>query len=665
MQEISILKQAARRASKLADFHHHHVIVDSTSSLTLNVSSLPNPQACFVLLDDALSATPNSQLFTDLREVLICTDAGEWDGMFARTQQALCTGRYAVAMLSYETGAQLHGIALNQVGETASQTGLMPSQVLIFDQRHSLNSEQVKAWLAQHSQSHNAYSNRAAPAGIAGLQNNIDAVEFDTAIEKIHALIAAGDTYQVNFTYRLKFDVFGSALALYARLRERQPVPYGALIQLPDGQAILSFSPELFVQHRAGRLTTRPMKGTAAASGDAQEDQRRAEQLAADAKNRAENLMIVDLLRNDLGRIAVTGSVQVPALFSVQRFSSVLQMTSTIEAQLRPELTLGQIMRVLFPCGSITGAPKHRTMQIIQTLESAPRGIYTGALGWFAPPESTQEVGDFCLSVPIRTLQLAAPEDASLLTKRTGVMGVGAGIVFDSVAEEEYAECQLKARFLTSLEAPFYLFETMRATNFGCQHRVQHLARLQGSAQYFGFRVDLNAVQEALDKFCAKLAANTQSRLRLTLYPNGEFDLQSAELKPLSTPVKVLISETPCRTEPLLLAHKISYREQYDAGWQTAEQQGAFDMLFFNSNGFLTEGGRSNVFLRQGEKWYTPPLSDGVLPGVMRALVLNDARYRATEKKLRLEDLRTANEIILCNSLRGVMSAELLRKGEG
>lgn len=628
--------------------------------LPTDVSILLDAQACFVLLDDALSTTPNSQLFTDLREVLICREAGEWDAMFERAQQGLCTGRYAVALLSYETGAQLHGIALEQVNEPASRLDVMPSQVLIFDQRHSLNSEQVKAWLAQHSQGHDAYSNRAAPAGIAGLQKNIDAVEFDAAIEKIHALIAAGDTYQVNFTYRLNFDVFGSAVALYARLRERQPVPYGALIQMPDGQAILSFSPELFVQHSAGRLTTRPMKGTAAASGDAQEDQRRAEQLASDAKNRAENLMIVDLLRNDLGRIAVTGSVQVPSLFSVQRFSSVLQMTSTIEAQLRPELPLGQIMRALFPCGSITGAPKHRTMQIIQSLESAPRGIYTGAIGWFAPPEAMQEVGDFCLSVPIRTLQLAAPEHANPVAKRTGIMGVGAGIVFDSVSQEEYAECQLKARFLTSLEAPFYLFETMRATSFGCQHRVQHLARLQGSAQYFGFRFDLNAVHDAVDKFCAKLAENMQWRLRLTLHPNGETDLQSAELKPLSTPVKVLISETPCLTEPLLLGHKISYREQYDAGWQTAEQQGAFDMLFFNSNGFLTEGGRSNVFLRQGSKWFTPPLSDGVLPGVMRALVLNDARYRATEKQLRLEDLRTADEIILCNSLRGVMSAQCI-----
>ena len=579
--------------------------------------------------------------------------------MFARTQQALSAGRYAVAMLSYETGAQLHGIAFAQGDEAASQAGFMPSQVLIFDTRHHLNREQVKAWLAQHSQALDGYLNSAGPAGIAGMQSNIAALEFNAALEKIHALIAAGDTYQVNFTYRLKFDVFGSALALYARLRERQPVPYGALIQLPDGQAVLSFSPELFVQHRAGRLITRPMKGTAAASGDAQEDQRRADQLAADAKNRAENLMIVDLLRNDLGRIAVTGSVQVPALFSVQRFSSVLQMTSTIEATLRPELNLGQIMRALFPCGSITGAPKHRTMQIIQTLETAPRGIYTGAIGWFAPPEPTQEVGDFCLSVPIRTLQLAAPKDASALTKRTGMMGVGAGIVFDSIAEEEYAECQLKARFLTSLEAPFDLFETMRATHFGCQHRVQHLARLQNSAQYFGFRFDVNAVQNALDKFCAKLAENTQWRLRLSLRPNGEFDLQSAELKPLSNPVKVLISAAPCLTEPMLLAHKISYREQYDAGWQTAEQQGAFDMLFFNSNGCLTEGGRSNVFLRQGAKWFTPPLSDGVLPGVMRALVLSDARYGAKEKQLRLEDLRTADEIILCNSLRGVMSAKL------
>src|SRR5690606_9088835 len=307
-------------------------------------------------------------------------------------------------------------------------------------------------------------------------QSGMTEAGFLQAIARIHDYIKAGDTYQVNFTYRLHFSTYGPITALYRKLRQRQPVPYGALISLPDGGAILSLSPELFLRHEAGQLIAQPMKGTAPASGDAAQDAARSKALASDQKNRAENVMIVDLLRNDLGRVAATGSVQVPGLFEVARFGSVLQMTSTITAALQDGVTLPELLRAVYPCGSITGAPKHRTMQIIRELEAEPRGIYTGAIGWFDAPTGEHPMGDFCLSVPIRTLELKAANASGL---RKGEMGVGAGIVHDSVAQQEYEECRLKSRFLTGLPHEFELFETMYATKeAGIRHLERHLQRL-------------------------------------------------------------------------------------------------------------------------------------------------------------------------------------------
>lgn len=617
-------------------------------SYPLNSPSAAAAQPCFALLDDAHgepSVARLSRLYTGLLDILVCTEAKSWPDFLARTQAAVAQGQYALALFSYETGAALHAISPRQ--EMA-----LPSRVFLFSNCESLNSLQVNAWLEQQS------AQDSPIAGIAALEASVDQQQFCAALAAIQSYIAAGDTYQVNYTYRLRFQAYGSALALYRRLRARQPVPYGALICLPDGEAVLSLSPELFVRHQRGRLSARPMKGTAAASGDADEDSRRAETLASDSKNRAENLMIVDLLRNDLGRIAVTGSVKVPQLFEVTRFSSVLQMTSSIQAKLKPDLDLAAIMAALYPCGSITGAPKRRTMEIIRELENSPRGIYTAAIGWFDPPSEGQEVGDFCLAVPIRTLHLQAVDAAGL---RSGELGVGAGIVYDSVASEEFAECQLKAKFLTGLPAQFELFETMHASrDGGCRHLTRHLQRLQNSATYFGFAYDHKMITQALCGFCEDLPPQGAFRLRLALQADGQFTLQSAVLQALPAQVKLLISATPCHAEAVFLRHKTSVRQQYDHAWQEAEKHGAFDMLFSNQAGFLTEGGRSNLFICKQGQWLTPPLSDGVLPGVMRAVLLDDAQMQAREQSLTLADLYAAEQIMLCNSLRGMLRAEII-----
>jgi para-aminobenzoate synthetase/4-amino-4-deoxychorismate lyase len=597
---------------------------------------------CFALLDDAsadAAEAPRSRLYTGHTATLRCASAAEWPTVLGQMQRALERGLHAVPLLTYELGCALNGIPYRDPGRPLAQ-------ILMFERCEFLSGGEVGQWLAARA------PQAGAPAGVARVRASVDEAEFTQAIERIRAYIAAGDTYQVNYTYRLRFEAFGGIHALYARLRARQPVPYGALVTLPDGGAVLSLSPELFMRHEDGTLTTRPMKGTAPAADDAAENARRAEALAADPKNRAENLMIVDLLRNDLGRVCATGSVRAERLFDVNRFSSVLQMTSTITGTLRQDATLADVFAALYPCGSITGAPKRRTMEIIAELESTPRGIYTGGIGWFDPPAAGQAIGPFCLSVPIRTLSLGAPEAGT----RQGEMGVGAGIVHDSAAGDEFAECRLKARFLTGLPNDFEIFETMYATREGCRHRDAHLGRLARSADYFGFPFSHDAARAALDEACASLEG--PARVRLALRADGALGVQTGRLAVLQEPVRVVVAAEPVPSRDVFLRHKTSVRARYDAGWREAEARGAFDTLFFNERDELTEGGRSNVFVRVEGCWLTPPLSAGVLPGVMRRMLLEDPAWNAVEATVTRAMFDSAEEVVLCNALRGVLRVQ-------
>ena len=548
----------------------------------------------FALLDDASAeghAQARSRLYTGHAGTLGCVDAAGWNRLLDELQAALARGLYAVPLLSYELGAHLLGIRAKPVSGPLAQ-------VLLFERCALLDASEVQAWLTTRA-------GGDTPAGVAAIEANVDAARFTQAIERIRDYIAAGDTYQVNYTYRLRFDAFGSMYSLYRRLRERQPVPYGAFICLPDGGAVLSFSPELFVRCTGNTLLARPMKGTAPSSEDEATNAGRAAALALDPKNRAENLMIVDLLRNDLGRVAQTGSVAVPKLFEVTRFGAVLQMTSTVQAQLREGLALHELFSALYPCGSITGAPKRRTMEIIDELEPDPRGLYTGAIGWFDPPQPQdgRPFGDFCLSVPIRTLALGPGEGL-----RRGELGVGAGIVFDSDPQSEYAECQLKARFLTGLGNEFELFETIKASwRDGPRHLDLHLARIGASAAYFGLPFDEKTARTLVLDACLGLPPQGGiHRLRLSLGAQGLLAIASAPLSPLGEPVRVVLAGTPTQSGDVFLRHKTSIRSRYDAAWRAAEAQGAFDALFFNERGELTEGGRSNVFVRLDGRWWTP-----------------------------------------------------------
>ncbi|MEW6372259.1 MAG: aminodeoxychorismate synthase component I [Pseudomonadota bacterium] len=615
----------------------------------------------FALLDDASAdghAQALSRLYSGHVGTLACNDAPGWDGVLQEMQAALARGLYAVPVLTYELGAHLLGIHAKPLDTPLAQ-------VLLFERCERMTAAQAASWIATRAGADVDTAVDTSAAGIAGVQANVDEAQFVDAIGRIRDYIAAGDTYQVNYTYRLRFDAFGSIFALYRRLRARQPVPYGALITLPDGGAVLSFSPELFVRHQAGTLLARPMKGTAPASDDPDTDARRSAELALDPKNRAENLMIVDLLRNDLGRVAQTGSVAVPKLFEVTRFGAVLQMTSTVRAQLRPGAGLAEVLTALYPCGSITGAPKRRTMEIIDELEPDARGVYTGAIGWFDPPASGQSVGDFCLSVPIRTLSLG-PASGPGAGLRRGELGVGAGIVFDSDAQAEYAECQLKARFLTGLQNAFEIFETIKASwEDGPRHLDEHLARIAASCACFGRPFDMAAARALVVDTCLALPHEGLHRLRLASGADGALSITAAPLAPLHAPVRVVLADTPVESSDIFLRHKTSVRQRYDAAWRAAEAQGAFDALFFNERGELTEGGRSNVFVHIDGRWYTPPLSCGLLPGVMRAVVLAAPAWKASERIITRAMLERAEGIMVCNALRGPLLAVLDTRAGG
>ncbi|KJS69015.1 MAG: chloride transporter [Comamonadaceae bacterium BICA1-1] len=606
----------------------------------------------FALLDDcnASAAQPSSRLYTGFVREHVCTDAAGLPALWEAVQADQRAGLHALLLADYEWGEAL------VLGRPSVADPGAALRLLMFSQVQRLARPEVDAWLQ-------TLPGADAGAGTLALEESISESDFLAVVERIHAAISAGETYQVNFSYRLQGQAWGEPVALYAALRARQPVPFGALLRLPDERWLLSCSPELFLSHQDGVLSARPMKGTAArgqpaaSGGGGGGDLERARHLQADPKSRAENVMIVDLLRNDIGRIALTGSVQVPALFEIESYATVHQMTSTVQARLRPEVGWPELLRATFPCGSVTGAPKHRTLQLIRALESTPRGPYCGAIGWLDAAPAGQRVGDFCLSVAIRTLTLGSPHQGT----RPLQLGIGAGIVHDSVAADELAECRIKARFLTGLDPGFDLFETLlHLPGHGLQHLGLHLARLAASARALGFAFDPDAAVALLQQSTGGLPNDGPARVRLALAHHGRLSLTHAPLAALPPGVvTLLICPEPLPLHDPLAAHKTTRRSHYDAGIRAAEREGAFDSLFFNSAGELVEGGRSSVFLRLGGRWLTPPVRCGALPGIQRGLLLADPAWAASEARLTRSDLRRAEAIVVCNALRGALPARL------
>ncbi|HEV8313478.1 MAG TPA: aminodeoxychorismate synthase component I [Burkholderiaceae bacterium] len=467
----------------------------------------------------------------------------------------------------------------------------------------------------------------------------LDRGAFDERIVRIHQAIADGEVYQINLTAPLTSRFDGDALGLFDALHRAQPAAYALYLNAGEEQ-LLSVSPELFFDWRDGRLLGRPMKGTAPRGATPEADRAAAEHLRASEKERAENLMIVDLIRNDMSRVAEPFSVQVPRLFHAQAWPTVWQMTSDVTARTRDGAHLSDVFRALFPCGSITGAPKRRAMHWIRELEPEPRGIYCGATGVLQPG------GAASFNVAIRSVVL-----------RDGIArcGIGSGITSDAKAAAEWDEWRHKQGFLQRAARPFELLETLRLQDGEFVHGAAHVERLALAAGHFGFDFNPGAVQAALAPLAARHPQGAW-RVRLLLPPDGRARAEAHPLAPTSTPVRVVLAQEPIDADSEFVRFKTTRREHYDAF--APSDASVFDTLLWNARGELTEFTRGNVAVKVEGVWWTPPLQCGLLAGIGRAQALCEGRI--AERVIRVDELASAEGLAFINSMRGWLEAQLL-----
>ena len=473
-----------------------------------------------------------------------------------------------------------------------------------------------------------------------------DRTSYDAAIERIRRAIAAGETYQVNHTFRLRATVAGDPRGLYRDLALGQQGGYAVSLRAGPFH-VVSASPELFFRLDGDRITTRPMKGTAPRGRWLQEDEEARRRLVGSAKDRAENAMIVDLLRNDLGRISVPGGVTWDEPFVAERYGSVWQLTSTVRATLRAGTGVAEVFRALFPSGSVTGAPKVATMRLIADLEDAPRGVYCGAIGYLSPPGSGEPRAAF--NVAIRTVVVHGP---------TGLAeyGVGGGITYDSSAGAEYGEALAKARVLADVRPAFDLFETLRwSAASGFAHLGEHLGRMRDSAAYLGFRFDPRAATIALEKAVADLAGS-DARIRLQLERDGALATEVTTLGPPAGPVRIALDDEPVDPSDVWLFHKTTWRAPYDR--RRERRPDVDDVVLVNTRGEATETTVANLAVRLGADWVTPPRDAGLLAGTYRETLVRDGRLR--EAPVTIGSLRSAEAIALVSSVRGWREAVLV-----
>ncbi len=609
---------------------------------------LPSPAKPFVLLDDARGAgAAAARLYANPGDVVVARRPDEVAPALARAE-ALSRAGYALAgTIAYEAGLALEprlaGLAPARVGADGPLLWLGA-----FDGYATIPPDAVAGWCAQAAD--------ARKPALGPLDPQLSPGGYAARFARLHDAIGAGDIYQANLTLPLAGGWRGDPLALYAALRASGGAGHGGVVW--DGAHwLLSCSPELFVAVKQGALTLRPMKGTRPRGGDAAQDAALRDELAASPKDRAENLMILDLMRNDVARVATPGSVRVEAPFTIESYPAVHQLVSTVRATLAPGTRLAALIAALFPCGSVTGTPKIRAMELLNAAERDPRGAYCGAIGRIDPATAGDDAGDMAFNVAIRTLRLTPDGTGG----GQAVLGVGSAIVADSAAMPEWREGMVKGGFVNRAAtagalAGFDLIETMRfSPDNGIALLELHLERVKASAGAFGFGFDRHAIRNAIQALCFELEA--PARVRLMVSASGAYCLEAGALPAaLPDPWACVVLPLPVDTGDWRLRHKSSDRAFYEAGLAAARGVGAGEALLIRDDGLLTEGCFTNLFVMRDGRLLTPPARLGLLAGVLRRSLLETGR--AVEAELRLDDLEAG--FFIGNALRGLMPAVLV-----
>jgi para-aminobenzoate synthetase / 4-amino-4-deoxychorismate lyase len=575
----------------------------------------------WILFDDAREGGAPPRLYRQPSEVIVAEQIDELLPALGRIRAGLRAGAHAAGYLAYEAGH-----AFDPKLTASARKGEGP--LLCFGLFDKYETPDLAALLPAAD---GAFVGRPRP--------RIDRAVYEAGVERVREQLFAGDFYQVNLTFGCDVPAVGEPLALYARLRLSSKSGWGGVL-LHDAAVIISLSPEQFFTIRNRQIEAKPMKGTARRNADPARDRAEAEALAADEKQRAENLMIVDLMRNDLARVSVAGSVEVPELFAVESYPTVHQMVSRITAQLLVECDAIDVLRTIFPCGSVTGAPKVAAIEALTRLEPEPRGAYTGSMGWIEPG------GDAAFNVLIRTLEWRKGATVARL-------GLGSGLVVDSVPSNEWDECLLKGDFVRREAQDFDLIETMRFDpSEGIVQLDRHLDRLKQSADDLDFQFDRHAARNELQ--AATFGRKEAAMVRLLLSRSGAMAIQVKPIEPVAEePVPVTIRPLPVEPSDFRLRHKTSDRRFYD---QIRRSEGAFETVFVDPDGQLTEGSRTNIFVERDGKLLTPPLSRGLLPGILRATLIDEGK--AAEAELRPADLEGG--FYVGNIVRGLVPAKLV-----
>ena len=564
-------------------------------------------------------------------EVINICKREDFKSGFNLVQKLIDKGYYGYTLIKYEAGTLFE----EKLAKLKSSDSEELIQFIFFDKRGVRQIKSSKITFDDFS---------IGKYAVTDFNLNRSETQFLNDIKKIKDCIKEGDTYQVNYTVKGKFNFEGSRSSFFQQLLFNQSAKYSAFINTNE-EFIISLSPELFFRQKGNNIVSLPMKGTIRRGHNQTFDRIAETELNTGEKNLAENVMIVDLIRNDFGRICRYGSIKVPELYRIEKYESLFQMVSEVKGKLRKKIQLQDIIENIFPCGSVTGAPKIRTMEIIHEIEKEERGIYTGSIGLITPKEIN-------MNVAIRTISINKKSDA-------GVMGLGSGIVWDSKPQSEYEEVQLKSKFLTEPLDYFEIFETMRYENGEIKLFEQHLARLKSAADYFLFRFSEKKIRKHLAKAITQINTQKLMKVKLSLSKWGGFYVETNDLKKRTGTVSVIISKNKINSTDKFRHFKTTNRKLYDEEYTAFSEKGFYEVLYLNEKDEVAEGSRTNIFLRKEDSWFTPRLDSGALPGIYRQHFIK-MHPQTLEKNIKINDFRTADEIILTNTLRGEVKVNKL-----